>query len=93
MGVVLLLDEGDSLMARRTDVNDRDANLKTNFLLQRLEGFSWIVMITTGGVIRNAALHASLLALDEDQSVEDRHLLAGVRREYRRTGGTCPLPG
>ena len=125
LGVVLLLDEGDSLMARRTEVNDandRYANLETNFLLQRLESFSGIVLITsnaaaridraflrriditvdflppnpeqrwqilaahlparhavsdatmteiarrcslTGGVIRNAALHASLLAMDD----------------------------
>ena len=39
---MLLLDEGDALMARRTDVgnaNDRYANLETNFLLQRIEGF------------------------------------------------------
>ena len=50
LGVVLLLDEGDSLMAKRTDVydaNDRYANLETNFLLQRLEGFSGIVLITS----------------------------------------------
>jgi SpoVK/Ycf46/Vps4 family AAA+-type ATPase len=50
LDVVLLLDEGDALMARRTDVsnsNDRYANLETNFLLQRLETFEGIVIITT----------------------------------------------
>ena len=44
--VVLLLDEGDALMARRTDVgnaNDRYANLETNFLLQRMERFEGIL--------------------------------------------------
>ena len=45
----------------------------------------------TGGVIRNAALHASLLAMDEGIPLTDRHLLAAVHREYRRTGGSCPL--
>ncbi len=38
--LVLLLDEGDSLMTRRTDVrtaNDRYANLETNSLLRRLD--------------------------------------------------------
>jgi hypothetical protein len=48
--VVLLLDEGDALMARRTDVgsaNDRYANLETNFLLQRLELFSGVLIVTT----------------------------------------------
>lgn len=151
--VVLLLDEGDALMARRTDVsnaNDRYANLETNFLLQRLETFEGIVIITTnagsridpaflrridvtvdfvppdadqrwqiwsahlspestvdpalvmevarrcaltGGQIRNAALHAALLAIDREEPVADRDLLAALRREYRRTGGSYPLSG
>jgi hypothetical protein len=50
MDVLVLLDEGDALMARRTDVgnaNDRYANLETNFLLQRLETFEGIVVVTT----------------------------------------------
>ena len=151
LGVVLLLDEGDSLMARRTDVgdaNDRYANLETNYLLQRLEAFAGIVLITsnaasridqaflrrldvtvefvpptaeqrwliwaghlppghriseplltevarrcslTGGAIRNAALHAVLLALDHDTEPDDDHLRAALRREYRRAGEHYPL--
>jgi SpoVK/Ycf46/Vps4 family AAA+-type ATPase len=50
LDVLLLLDEGDALMTRRTEVgnaNDRYANLETNFLLQRLETFDGIVIITT----------------------------------------------
>jgi hypothetical protein len=50
LNVILLLDEGDSLMARRTDVksaNDRYANLETNYLLQRLEHYTGIVVVTT----------------------------------------------
>lgn len=50
LDVILLLDEGDSLMTRRTDVqnaNDRYANLETNYLLQRLENYEGIVIITT----------------------------------------------
>lgn len=50
LDVVLLLDEGDSLMSRRTDVksaHDRYANLETNYLLQRLETYSGIVIVTT----------------------------------------------
>jgi hypothetical protein len=50
LNVVLLLDEGDSLMSRRTDVksaNDRNANLETNYLLQRLEHYTGIVVVTT----------------------------------------------
>jgi hypothetical protein len=50
LDVVLLLDEGDALMARRTEVrnaNDRYANLETNYLLQRLESYEGIVVVTT----------------------------------------------
>lgn len=52
---ILLLDEGDALMARRTDVgnsNDRYANLETNFLLQRIECFSGILIVTTNAADR-----------------------------------------
>lgn len=50
LDVMLLFDEGDALMGRRTNVNsanDRYANLETNFLLQRLEAYEGIVIITT----------------------------------------------
>lgn len=50
LDVVLLLDEGDALMTRRTEVksaHDRYANLETNYLLQRLETYTGIVIVTT----------------------------------------------
>ena len=50
LDVLLLLDEGDALLTRRTEVsnaNDRYANLETNFLLQRLESFQGILIVTT----------------------------------------------
>jgi hypothetical protein len=147
----LLLDEGDALMTRRTDVqtsNDRYANLETNFLLQRLESFEGILLVTsnagdriddafrrrmdvvvdfglpdelerwaiwnlhlppehavadellgelatrcalTGGQMRNAVLHASLLALEGPGVILTEHLEAAVRREYAKTGQVCPL--
>ena len=154
LDAILLLDEGDALLARRTDVgssNDRYANLQTNHLLQRLEAHDGIVIITTnageridsafqrridvvvefrppdasqrwdlwqrhlpeprevgdavladiayrcqltGGQIRNAVLHAWLLAFERD--AEHPAPLAGdveaaVRREYRKLGTICPL--
>jgi len=133
-------------MARRTDVrssNDRYANLETNFLLQRLEDYDGILVVTTnaperideafkrrldaviefrppdarerwaiwrahlpathsvsedaleqiasrcpltGGQIRNAALHAALLALEADEPVGEMHVTAAVRREYDQAG-------
>jgi hypothetical protein len=55
LDVVLLLDEGDALMANRTDVsssNDRYANLETNFLLQRIESFDGILLVTSNAADR-----------------------------------------
>ncbi|HMG55684.1 MAG TPA: ATP-binding protein [Kofleriaceae bacterium] len=48
--VVLLFDEADSLFAKRTEVrssNDRYANLEVNYLLQRLDCFGGIAVLTT----------------------------------------------
>ena len=151
LDVMLLVDEGDSLLTQRTNVqsaNDRYANLETNFLLQRLEHFDGIIIVTTnagdridtaferrmdvvvefvppqaaerwdiwqihlptpnavdraylsdvatrcalgGGQIRNAVLHASLLALDAETVVDTAMIDAAVRREYRKLGALCPL--
>lgn len=47
---MLLFDEADALFAKRTSVNssnDRYANTEVNFLLQRLESFSGVVILTT----------------------------------------------
>jgi hypothetical protein len=149
---VLLLDEGDALLTQRTAVhtsNDRYANLETNYLLQRLESFEGILLVTsnageridaafrrrldvivdfrapeprerlrilelhlppdhvidygtletiavrcelTGGQLRNAVLHAELLALEAGSRVDGGKLEEGVRREYRKSGSMCPLP-
>jgi len=151
LDVVILLDEGDALLTARTSVrtsNDRYANLETNFLLQRLESYEGIVIVTTnagdridsafqrrmdvivdfrapeaterlaiwqmhlpaehavepgsllevagrcaltGGQIRNAVLHASLLALESGQVITLNHLEEAVEREYRKAGAVCPL--
>jgi hypothetical protein len=48
--VVILFDEADSLFARRTEVKssvDRYANLEVNYLLQRLDSFEGICILTT----------------------------------------------
>jgi SpoVK/Ycf46/Vps4 family AAA+-type ATPase len=47
---VILFDEADSLFAKRTEVKssiDRYANLEVNFLLQRMETFDGITILTT----------------------------------------------
>jgi hypothetical protein len=152
LDVVLLLDEGDALLGSRTEVrsaNDRYANLETNYLLQRLENYQGIVVVTTnlgdnidsafqrrmdvvvpffpprpeerlrilelhlpsdhavdpaflervagmcqlnGGQLRNAALHASLLALEDGRGpVTTPHLEEAIRSEYRKAGAAYPL--
>jgi SpoVK/Ycf46/Vps4 family AAA+-type ATPase len=151
LDVILLLDEGDALLTQRTQVqssNDRYANLETNYLLQRIEQFEGILLVTTnagdridrafqrrmdvvinfrapdaherwaiwqmhfpadhgvdgallqeialrcnlsGGQIRNAALHAALLALQEGSPVGSGQVEEAVQREYRKSGAVCPL--
>ena len=47
---VLLFDEADSLFAKRSSVkssNDRYANLEVNYLLQRLDSFGGVAILTT----------------------------------------------
>jgi SpoVK/Ycf46/Vps4 family AAA+-type ATPase len=47
---VLLFDEADSMFGKRTDVknsNDRNANLEVNYLLQRIERFTGICILTS----------------------------------------------
>jgi len=153
LDIILLLDEGDALLTQRTGVqsaNDRYANLETNYLLQRLESFDGILVVTTnaadridaafqrrmdvvvefappdaterwaiwqthlpsthqveqdllyaaaqrcsltGGQIRNAALHASLLAVEAGSRVGSIHLETAIEREYRAAGAMSPLRG
>jgi hypothetical protein len=45
----------------------------------------------TGGQIRNATLHAALLALDNGGVVKTSILDSAIRREYIKLGGVCPL--
>ncbi len=53
--VVLLFDEADSMFGKRTDIkesNDRFANAQTNYLLQRIESFDGIVLLTSNNQSR-----------------------------------------
>ncbi len=73
---ILLFDEADSLFAKRTEVrssNDRYANLEVNYLLQRLDAFEGIAILTTnfGGSIdpafkRRLSFRLSFPFPDED---------------------------
>ncbi|WP_345467439.1 ATP-binding protein [Deinococcus carri] len=49
-GVILLFDEADSLFGKRGDVqsaNDRYANTQVNYLLQRMESYAGLALLTT----------------------------------------------
>jgi hypothetical protein len=145
--VLLLFDEADSLFSKRTQVKsstDRYANLETNYLLQRMEAYDGLVVLTTnheghldpafrrrikhqvhfplpqvsvraeiwrglipqraplldeldfeelaerfemsGGHIKNAVLHAAILAAMEDRGLTMRDFVEGGNREYRALG-------
>ena len=145
--VMLLFDEADSLFAKRTEVKssvDRYANMEVNYLLQRLDTFEGIAILTTnfgnsidsafkrrltyrvtfpfpdeemrerlwrslippqvpiagaldfaslaqrfrlsGGYIRNAALRAAFLAVEEGSSLTQMHIERAIRMEFREIG-------
>ena len=53
--VVLLFDEADALFGKRTEIrdsNDRFANAQTNYLLQRIETYEGIVLLTSNSRTR-----------------------------------------
>jgi hypothetical protein len=74
---ILLFDEADSLFGKRTDVkssNDRYANLETNYLLQRLESFTGICLLTSNhesnidpAFQRRLSLHLRFQVPDEQE--------------------------
>jgi len=90
--VVLLFDEADSLFGKRTQVdssNDRYANTQVNYLLQRLDAFDGLAILTTNfGTAIDPAFRRRLalqLELPFPEEVEratlwDVHLPAAVPR-------------
>jgi len=50
MDIVLLFDEADALFGKRTDVedsHDRYANLETDYLLQKIENYPGLIILTS----------------------------------------------
>ncbi len=81
LDVILLLDEGDALLTQRTNVtsaNDRYANLETNYLLQRLESFEGIIIVTTNASDRIDAAFArrmdTLVEFVAPEAAQRRHI-------------------
>lgn len=51
-GAVLFFDEADALFGKRTEVkdsHDRYANLEVSYLLQKIEAYSGVVVLASGG--------------------------------------------
>jgi hypothetical protein len=91
---LLLFDEADALFGQRTSdvkgANDRYANLEVNYLLQRVEAFGGITILTTNletaidaALKRRLAAHIVFAAPEEDE----RALLW----ERQTTTGSAPL--
>jgi hypothetical protein len=144
---ILFFDEADAVFGKRSEVSDahdRFANIQVSFLLQRMEEYDGVVILTTnlrknmdeafvrrmhfivefpfpqeayrlqiwrhifptetplnsdidlkyiarqfeltGGNIRNIAVAAAFFAADEGQSLNMKHLLLAIQREYQKMG-------
>src|SRR3569623_1185142 len=92
--VLLLFDEADALFGQRTNdgkgANDRYANLEVNYLLQRVEAFGGITILTTSletaidtALKRRLASHIVFAAPDDDERTR--------LWERQTTTGTAPV--
>jgi ATPase family associated with various cellular activities (AAA) len=92
--VLILFDEADSLFARRTEVKssvDRYANLEVNYLLQRLDSFEGVAILTTNmeGSIDQAFKRRMTLRLQfpfPDEEMRVRLWMAHIPHELRERG-------
>jgi len=106
--VVLMFDEADALFGKRTDVkdaHDRYANAQTNYLLQRIESFDGIVILTSNSRARfdsafarrlDAILEFGLPGPDERRALWRAHLgdAPGIAAaELNRLAAGCELAG
>lgn len=106
--VVLLFDEADSLFGKRTEVkeaNDRFANAQTNYLLQRIESFEGIIVLTSNSRARFDSAFTrrldKILEFPHPTPDERRALWAGHLGQYHalsnsdlnRLAAACELAG
>ncbi len=106
--VVLLFDEADSMFGKRTDVkdsNDRFANAQTNYLLQRIESFDGITLLTSNSRARfdvaftrrlDAVLDFPLPGPEERRGLWASHLGSGhtlTPRMVNKLAATVDLAG
>jgi len=82
---ILLFDEADALFGKRTEVkasNDRYANLEVNYLLQRIERFTGIALLTTNhetaidpAFMRRLAFHVRIPMPEEAERAQLWHAM------------------
>jgi len=106
--VILMFDEADALFGKRTEVkdaNDRYANAQTNYLLQRIESFEAITILTSNSRARfdsaftrrlDAIIEFPLPAPEERRALWQAHL--GPHHnlqaaELNRLAAACDLAG
>lgn len=73
---IILFDEADSMFGKRTDVkssNDRYANLETNYLLQRLETYTGVCLLTSNHAANIDAAFMRRLAMHIRFDLPDDH--------------------
>jgi SpoVK/Ycf46/Vps4 family AAA+-type ATPase len=106
--VVLLFDEADSMFGRRTEVrdaNDRFANAQTNYLLQRIESFESVAILTSNSRSRldaaftrrlDAIIEFAMPGPDERRDLWLAHL-GGEHdvssRQINKLAASCELAG
>ena len=106
--VVLLFDEADALFGKRTEgreANDRFANAQTNYLLQRIESFEGIALLTSNTRARfdsaftrrlDAIIEFPVPTAEERRSLWLAHLgdQHGIdATELNRLASSCDLAG
>jgi Holliday junction resolvasome RuvABC ATP-dependent DNA helicase subunit len=92
--VVILFDEADSLFAKRTEVQssvDRHANQQVNYLLQRLDTFEGVAVLTTNreGAIDKAFKRRMTMRLAfpfPDEDMRERLWAAHIPADIPRSG-------
>ena len=103
-----MFDEADALFGKRTDVkdsNDRYANAQTNYLLQRIESFEGIAVLTSNSRARfdsafarrlDAIIEFPLPAPEERRALWTAHIGEGHRLtpgDLNRLAAGCELAG
>ena len=90
-GVLLLFDEADALFGKRSEVkdsHDRYANIEVNHLLQRMEDYRGVAVLTTNQ--RHASTARSCAGCASSCPSRSRRRTNGARSGRGRSPAACP---